>query len=716
MSDEKLLALISARADRADTSGTFDEDRAKLIEYYLGAPFGNEVEGRSSVVMREIYSTIEWMKPALMRMFFGGQDVVKFTPTSAEDVAHAEQETDYVSYVIKERNDGFETLYSWFTDALLSANSYVVCYWDKRESVHESFYEQVSASQLVMLTEQLNGKGNEWEIVEADEVGTDDMGEPLFDVRLKETVSEGYVHVETIPPERLRVDASHKHVGLSRCNFVQYTEIKTISALREAGFDVADDIADDDSEDATGNIVEQARNLRQNKSSDEVIEEGEDDPASREVHVHTSFIRVDYDGDGKAELRRVCHVGSTVLLNETYDCIAVAALTPTIMPHRHVGMSIAEVVKDLQEIKSTLMRGMLDNMYLANNGRYAVNEDTVNLDDFAVSRPGGVVRVAGDPMTSVRELAHPSLSGNVIQAVEYLDMVLENRTGASPRVLQGQNFDGNAINKTASGISQIMSAAMARIELIGRIFAETGVRDLYRIVHALTLKHARKAEVVNLRNQWVPVDPREWDRRYNMTVEVGLGTGDKQGKISMLQMIIAAQASAMPYGVSSPQTMFNALSKLTEEAGYKNPEEFWVNPAKPHQPIQVPPKPEVQVQQAKIAADAQARQQEANYRRMGIEADLYKARLDAQRAQEKAFLDAQVDLAKFVMDKDSQAESQGLTVNVDGTSRDNMADTLMKLAAPRKPRRKVVKHIRGADGKIAASEVIEMEDDEEGNQ
>lgn len=703
MSDEKLVALIEERESKAAKAGQQFEDQAKALTYYQGGAFGNEVEGRSQVVMREVYSTIEWIKPALLRMFFGGSQVVKFSPKGPEDVKQAEQETDVVHHAVVNQNDGFATLYTWFTDALLSRNAYVVAYWDERIDTTESNYRQLSLEELTMIMADKDA-----EIIEASEsVGMD--GAPVFDVRLRIKEPIGKVCIDTIPPERMLIEARYKHISLARAGFVEYWEDKTISELREAGFDVEDSLADTDEEKATENgedTVENARMLRDSR----VIERDADDPdpASRVVRVRTTFIRVDRDGDGIAEMRRVVVVGRTILSDEPYDRVLVAALTPTIMPHRHVGMSVADAVMDLQEIKSTLMRGLLDNMYLANNGRHAINEDTVNLDDLLTTRPGGVVRVAGDPGSAIVPLVTPALGAPIIQTIEYMDNVLENRTGASPRVLQGQAMDGNAINKTATGINTVMAAAMARIELIARVFAETGVKELFQIVHTLLLKHGRRREIMRLRNQFIPVDPREWQKRTDMTVEVGLGTGDKQAKIALLQMIATAQQGLASAGLSTPQTMFNTLSKIVEEAGYKDPEEFFVNPAKPgYQPPQAPQDPTLIAKQAEIAAKAQADQQRNALDAMKIDADWYKSQLAAEVDKARAFLDAQVKLATHAMQQDAQ-NAQGSDDRNHQLAMAGMNDK----GQPAKPRRKLVRHIRDNEGRIAASEVTELDDDE----
>lgn len=722
MTEAKLIALLEERESRSRKSGTNMDDQAKALSYYLGQPIGNEVEDRSQVIMREVYSTIEWIKPALLRMFFGGDQVVKFAPTGPEDVEQSEQETDVVEHAVVNQNDGFATIYTWFTDALLSKNAYVVAYWDERTDVTESEYENLTIEQATKLT--MDG---EVEVMEADQGAPDpDTGEPTFNCKLRIKDKIGRVCIETIPPERVLVEANYKHVGLSRCSFVEYWETKTISELREAGFDVDDDIAGDD--EGGGEDHDEVSNVRHRR--DPLVQrdlQDDPDPASRQVKVRTAFMKVDYDGDGIAEMRRVVAVGKKILRNDPYDRVLIAAITPTIMPHRHVGMSVAEVVMDLQEIKSALLRGMLDNMYLANNGRHAVNEDIVNLDDMMTTRPGGIVRVAGDPHGAIAPLVSPALGAPIIQTIEYMDSVLENRTGASPRVLQGQSFDGNAINKTATGINTIMSAAMARIELIARVFAETGVKELFQIVHTLLLKHGHKRQTMQLRNRWVEIDPREWQKRTNMSVEVGLGNGDKQGRIALLQSIITAQQGVMGMGLSSPKTMYNGLAKLTNEMGFKNPEEFWVNPSSPNAepPPQPPPDPKVMAEQARISLEQQKAQAQNALEAQKIKADWEKTQLSAQLSQATAFLNAQVDLAKHAMQQDAaqqQAERDQSNREddrrYDGQKRaeDHKRSQATKgLAAdgtPAKPRRRVARMVRGPDGMLVGAEITDIDDDE----
>jgi hypothetical protein len=273
-------------------------------------------------------------------------------------------------------------------------------------------------------------------------------------------------------------------------------------------------------------------------------------------------------------------------------------------------------------------------MYLANNGRYAIDANVVNMDDMLVSRPGGVVRMNGSVPGSIVPLVHPQEGGAILQAIEYVDTIRENRTGVT-KYNQGLNAD--SLNKTATGITQIMTAAQQRIELIARVFAETGVKDLMLIIHGMSIKHGRKEEMMKLRNKWVPVNPRTWNERRDVTVSVGLGTGNKDQMLQHLMMILQAQQQAIQIGVASPKNIYNALSKLTQNAGFKQAEEFWTDPEK--SPPPQPPNPE--------AIKAQAEMQKAQF----------EAQQDAQKFQAEAMLEQQKAQAE-AMEKEKDRQLQ----------------------------------------------------------
>lgn len=587
MEDSQLLAALE-RAERASIGGDeLEDDRVRAIEYFNGEmrDMPVEIEGRSTFVSRDVADTINWIMPSLMRIFASTDEVVAFDPVGPEDIEAAEQETDYCNHIVMSKNPGFEIFYTWFHDCLLEKNGYVVAYWEESEDSVEEVYLGQSIDALTMLLEDKYVT-----VLEQAETIDPNTGEPYYDVRISRKEKCGKVKIINLPSESVRVSNNHTSVRLWDAPYVQYELEKTISDLREIGYEFdADELKSDrrDSEE------DDARDDGEyNDESDESA-----DDSMRIVTVKTAFIRMDYNGDGVAELRRIVRVGKKILANEPADFVPVASLSPHIRPHQHIGMSVADLVMDLQKLKTAMLRGVVDNVGLANNGRYAINQERVNLDDMLVSRPGGVVRTDGDPAGAIMPLSHPFAAHQILGVIEYADTVKENRTGVTR---YNQGIDANSLNKTASGISQIMSASQQRTELIARVLAETGIKELMRIVHAISLKHQRKPDVVKLRNRWVAIDPSQWRKRTDMTVSVGLGTGTKESQQESLMMILNAQKQAVQIGVATPQNVYYALKKLAQAAGHKDADKFFTDPStrKPQ-----PPKPDPMIEKEKISGE-----------------------------------------------------------------------------------------------------------------
>jgi hypothetical protein len=265
------------------------------------------------------------------------------------------------------------------------------------------------------------------------------------------------------------------------------------------------------------------------------------------------------------------------------------------------------------------------------------------------SRPGGIVRVDGDPGTGIMPLSHPPLPASSFGMVEYMDSMKEKRTGITA---YNQGLDSNSLNKTATGVAQIMNASQQRIELVARTFAETGVKELFKLVHYLVRTTLTKPDIIRLRNKWVEVDPREWKARKDLSISVGLGAGNKDQQLVHLTSILQMQKEAIAVGLTNPEKIYNALAKLTQNAGFKNPEEFWINPANtPEQEGQKQDKPseaeimvqgQLQIEQQKAQAQLQ-QEQVRSQNDVIIEREKIAAQAELERF--KAQLKAETDLA-----------------------------------------------------------------------
>jgi len=649
--DMEIIAQIEQQENIAYgvNDSALSDDRATAIDYYLGQPFGNEEEGRSQVVSYDVQDTIESALPQLLKVFVAGDKVVQFDPKGPEDQEAADQETDYVNHVVMEKNEGFKVFYVWFKDALLSKNGYVKVYSEEEEEVEEYEYKGLTDAQLQMLasdekTEVLEHTGYPDPSINMDALyqqammnGVDPatiMQPMLHDVKLKVTESKTEIYIDNVAPENIMVSVEVSGPNLQDATFVQHREVMQLASIAEAF---------DKPLEYIKSIMSDIRDTFEEESNARDIYDEEYDRAiaPEEGLVKDTYIKLD------GERYRVVVLGNTILYKEKCEYVPFACITPMIMPHRHIGRSYADLTMDIQLIKSTLIRGQLDNMYLANNGRYAIS-DRVNLDDMLTSRPGGIVRVEGDPGSGIMPLSHPPLPASSFGMVEYMDSMKEKRTGITA---YNQGLDSNSLNKTATGVAQIMNASQQRIELVARTFAETGVKELFKLVHHLVRTTLTKPDIIRLRNKWVEVDPREWKARKDLSISVGLGAGNKDQQLVHLTSILQMQKEAIAVGLTNPEKIYNALAKLTQNAGFKNPEEFWVNPANtPEQEGQQdkPSEAEIMVQgQLQIEQQkAQAQLQQEQVRSQNdviIEREKIASQAELERF--KAQLRAETDLA-----------------------------------------------------------------------
>ena len=641
ITEEELVTRI--KGEISDSLGymgdVISHQREQAMQYYYGLPFGNEVEGRSQFVDSTVQDTIEWIKPSLMRVFASGDEMVKFSPHGPEDVKMAEQATDYVNYVFTKDNPGWEILYSWFTDALLSKNGIVKVWWDEYEEEEREEYRNLEELEFSML---INDDGVE--VIEHTEYEVNEM--PRHDVVIKRSSYNGKIRVENVPPSEFLISRESKNIQDAR--FVCHRVIKTLSELREMYPDEdlgVEDLGGGD-DDMTTFSTERLERYQFDKSAKywEGMGGGDDygEEGLRTYWLHESYLQTDFDGDGITELRKVCTVGSKVLANDEIDSIPFVSITPVKIPHKFFGLSVADLVMDLQLMKSTLMRNLMDNMYNQNFGRFAVLEGQANLDDLLTQRPGGVVRVKSP--NAVTPLATPALQPYSFQMLEYLDGIREARAGTSK---MSQGLDENALTShtTATAVNAVINAAQSRVELIARNFAETGVKDLMIRIYELLYKNQDKERVVRLRNEWVPVRPDVWNDKYDCTVSVALGSGNKDQQMMHLSQMLSFAGEAMSGGlrIVSEQNMYNLGSALIKAMGFQNVNDFLTDPS------QIPP------EEGEPSPEEQAKLMEAEVKQQELEIKAAEVQLKAQKIQQeyqKLAVDSQLKVAEINIERE----------------------------------------------------------------
>jgi hypothetical protein len=635
MDEQKLKVILEAEID--DSIGYVEtetvEQRTKAINYYNRYEYGNEVDGRSKIVTGEVAEVVDGALPQLMRIFAGSDELGRFEPRMPGDEEFAKQATELTNYVFFSDNDGVIILHNWMKDALLQKNGIVKYWWEDSEDPTKEEYKGLNAEELTLLFAD-----GEMELIsqETEEVGIDPMGMPIlsYNVVIKKKKEVGKVCVENVPPEEFLIAKRDKSIKNAR--FVAHRTVKTRSDLIALGYP-QDQV---DKMPAYNDLTYTPERVARYSAGEMPDETQSLDFSMQEVEVFECYIRTDFDGDGIAELRKVVYAGDQIIDNEETDHIPFASICPIPMPHKFFGQSLADRAMDIQLIKSTITRQILDNLYLTNMPRVTALDGQVNLDDLLTSSPGGVVRIKSQG--AVQPLSVPATAAQSFPMLDYMDQVLQKRSGVTQT---SQGLDPNILqNTTATAIAAMQQAGSGRIEMIARIFADTGVKDLFAGIFHLILKYQDKPRVIRLRGKYISIDPREWKNNYDVTVNVGLGTGSQDQKMAMAAMVMQKQEQILSsQGFANPLVSVgqyrNTLGKFIEAAGYKDSMEFFKEiPPELDQMLSQPQPPQ---QQPNPALDALMAQTQAQ-----IETDRAKALNDIEIAKAKAQASIQLEREK----------------------------------------------------------------------
>jgi hypothetical protein len=580
MSDSEINKIVGAEeSDSIDFQSQIGQDRAKLMNYYNCLPYGDEIEGQSQFVTSDVSDVIEGMLPSLVRIFTQGKYVAVFDGDRAEQDKEAEQKTAYSNHIFSRQNDGVMILHNMFKDALLQYTGTVKVYWDEAKEVTKERYRGLSQFELQRL--QLD---DETEIEEQEERQEFVGGSPItvYDVEVKRTKVKGVTKIENIPPEEFLVCRSARDFKNPR--FIGHRTPKTRSQLIQMGFDkdIVETLPADEYYDFQISDEKNARYW----NYDGLYDTNPGDPSNDIIYLGEYYVYMDTDGDGVAELCQVFRAGNTVLSWQHVDEHPFCVVVPIPIPHRAIGSCPGEQVADIQYLKSTLMRQALNNVYQTNYMRTVVNE-RVDLDDLLTPRAGGIIRVNDDgPIgDSLQPLSVQPIAEPILRMMEYVDVMREIRSGVTR---YNQGLDSEALNKTATGFKGIMEASQQRLDMIARLFADTGVRDIFRKIVKLGMQYQNDAMQIRVLGQPLEIDPTSWRYNLDCRIDVGLGAGDRQEKIVNLNAIFAIQSALKQQGsiIVDEAKMYNTLDRLTSEVGLKDAALYFNNPEQPQQLLQ----------------------------------------------------------------------------------------------------------------------------------
>lgn len=661
-----LAAEIEAALDGDRTS--YSKDRERALDYYLGKmPDTPAPEGRSKAISRDVSDTIDWMLPSLMRVFFNSDEVVKYLPTRPDDVLKARQATDYINNKFITELDGYNLCWDAFQDMLLMRLGIIKFYWDGTPEYKTESYTGLTDDGLAQVLNDPNAEILEHETTVETAVQADPAAPAetfnLHNAKVRYLRRHGRIICKSVAPEEFRINAEATAVDSDTTRFVCHVSPQTRSSLIEQGFDreKVEDLPTDHDIDLTPEAI-----ARRDEFTPGQQWAAKMDKSQELVQVYDCYLLADLDGDGVSRWTHCVMAGGMGEENilqgpdEWDDPIPFADFVSWRIAHRWQGRSIADSTMDIQQVKTVLLRGTLDNIYENNNPqKVVVTSDIENPDELINPNFGGIIRVKRT-VESVRKLENNFVATDIYGMMSYMDDMIAKRTGVSRQTMA---LDPETLQNQSATAAQLQNdSSYSKIELIARNVAEGGMRTLFKGLLRLFIKHQNRAEVIRLRDNFVEFDPRSWNAEMDVSIDVGLGTGSSDRDALALTQVLAMQketvATLGPANpVVKPTQLYNTIAKMISASGLRSPDEYftpvsdedfaqWMQQqqeaAKQNQP---PPDPLVMVEMQKVQVSAEKDKTDAQIKMAEMQGKQQKEAIELQLDREKIAIEREkVDL------------------------------------------------------------------------
>jgi hypothetical protein len=684
-----LKALIASEISDAEVfvSTEVVDERVRAINYYNGQmPDTPHQEGWSEFKSRDVADVIGWVLPGIIRVFTASDRIVDYEPTKPGDEEFTDQASDYANYVFWKDNNGYRIMWDATHDSLLQADGIVKTYWDDSEECDYSVHSGLDDQSLAMLLEdpdvEIVSQKEVDPYIDVDPQTGEQIVIPLYDVKIKRVTSKGRLVMETVEPENFLKD--RESITIEEARFTAHRDPHvTRSKLIEMGFDKE--------------IVESLP--RYNFSSSRLSPEANardpyqfgnanGDPSMDRIELYECYIKADVNGDGIAETVLAYYAGASgageLLDWEVWDDDSPFTQIPCEpVPHRFTSRSLAGDVMDVQQIKTSVGRQLLNNAYQVNNPQKDIEVGSViNMDELVNPSVGGVI-LRKPQSAPVGYTVTPSILQDALATLGFMDQVIEMRTGVSRATMA---LDPETLqNQTATANQNQHDSAYSQVELIARNQAELGWKKVFAKVLKLIVKHQDRPRMIRLRDDWVEMDPRQWNATMDAQINVGLGTGSRDRDMAMLNNILTSQIAITDRfqaggladkAIEMMPKIRKTLVKIVEAAGIKNADSFYPDIGEAdlekikqmaEQASQQPP-PEVQVQQAKLQADMQKSQAELQLKQQDQQSTLQMTAMqneaNMQLEREKMQQDAQIQMQKMQMEFQLKQEQFVAEINL----------------------------------------------------
>ena len=567
-----IQSAIQSAIDYVDGDLSFQRERAQ--SYFDGKVDLEHEEGRSKVVSTKVRDVVRGAKPSLMRVFLSNDKFVEFTPKSAEDVANAEQATAYTHWVFNKLG-GYNVLSNAIHDSLVKKVGIIKVWWNTETIAKSYTYENLSDEEVQVLIDDDEVEVDEHSqdvVMEIDEFGMD-ITRNVHSMVISHKYEEGEMVIEGVPPEEFFIDAGAK--SIDDALIVLHRTDMYAGDLIAMGFDtdLIEGLSSSDNESISGSIDKQQRFGQITDDNDD----SPNDPSMRSVTVTEAYMRIDVTGEGIPTLHKFLCGGNDyeILEMEPCDRAPFADFHVDPEPHAFYGRSLAELVMNDQDTTTSVLRGILDNVALTNNPRLEVLEDMVQMEDVMNNEIGAVVR--SEQIGSVNALTVPFVAGQTLPALQYMDMLVEEKTGIS-KMSMGLNADALQ-NTTATGAALTAQASAGQLEVMSRNLAE-GTKKLFQLMLNVSIQNSPDEQMMRLNGDFVAVNPQVWDADMDMEINVGLGTGQEDVKAAALMQTFQTQQQIWQTygpdnGLVTMTQMRNTLADTLALSGFKNADRYY---------------------------------------------------------------------------------------------------------------------------------------------
>lgn len=618
-----------------DESGDVSELRQFNFNRYYGKQYGNERDGHSKFTTREVFEAVEWAMPSILRVFTSNERAVEFVARNEGDEQQAKEETDIANHYIQVENNGFLLMHNWAKDLLMNPNGYVKGVVEERTVVKHDTITGLTLIDLNKIDAHPDAEILEYE---ARQQYVEGFGmQELYDVRVRFEAEERRVKLYNVPPDEALIDDDWTSASLRECPFTCHRVRKSVSELVQEGYDADELLALGDTEDNTWND-ERVTRLFYEEENPDADDEGDQEGASRMLWVHDMSVLADYDDDNVAERRHVVMIGDTIFDNDEDDYQPMVSCASIIIPHKHICMSYIEAVSDLQLLATTVTRQLLDNTYAQTEKRHyfreeSLLEDNSTMDDYLDARSTAII-VRGNPYEAVMPEQQTPITAELLSVIQHIKEQPKMRTGVAPEL----SLDPSVLQQSTMGAFMgALDQASQRLDMLVRVIAEVGYKELMMNVHTLLRKHINEPDSVQIRGKWINFDTTTWHERTKMQVNVGLGHNNKQQKIQLLMGVLGLQKEAAGQGLSDATKIYNTFERLIEAGNIGSASSYFIDPKEPvtnpetgQEEAWKPPPPAPNPQM--ILAEAQAGALKSEQERKGQEAQAT-AQHDMQKLQ-----------------------------------------------------------------------------------